>query len=272
MRHIIFESVPHTHEIVIDEENAIISFSLRPNLNDFVFQLLGGTNMRAEYTAKECKISAFIKPNEKGWGYGRVFQLGKSQVENDWVTWDCKLPYRPDWKKLDEISASISDLSVAISLFESKGEEFKDHQFLSLDCVIVKSQDYLNGGSFSFFYSKEVLDFAATIWGDNWIESEKYLAILNCMKKIYAHVAGKKYFYMMRDDFHIGQHQANPRWPTFRVPGDCACISPEQHSFDEDYGARYSPHNVDSKIQQLSLLVGVIKLANMARKAEIKKS
>lgn len=264
MKHMIFNDVPHTHEITINEDAISISFSLRPDLNEFVKKLLGGTNRHAEFYEKECGLSKYIPPNESTWGYGKIFKLELKKVsDNSWVTWECKLPQKPDWKKLDEISASISDLAIAISLFDPMDEVFDSHQFMSLECVIVKSHNCLNGGSFSFFYSKEVLDYTVTIWEDE----EKYFGIMDCMKKFYGRMAGKRDLDIMRHDFHIGQYQANPRCPTFRCPGNCACISPEHLSRTDEYGARYVPHNIDSKIQQLTLLAGVIKLANIARVA-----
>ncbi|KKQ46139.1 MAG: hypothetical protein US63_C0006G0016 [Candidatus Moranbacteria bacterium GW2011_GWC2_37_8] len=266
MRHIIFNDIPHTHEIIINEETATISFSLRPDLNQFVKELLCGTNRHADYFEKECGFSKFIPPSESSWGYGKVLSLVDSPG-NSWITWECKLPYKPSWKKQDEISASISDLTTVISLFEPKDETFDVNQFFAIDLVVVKSHDYFNGGSFSFFYSKEVLDFAATIWNDG----EKYSAVMNSMKKFYAHLAGKRLSYTLRDDFYIGQYQANVRCPTFRCPGNCACISPEHFTREDSYGVRYQPHNVDSKVQQLTLLAGVIKLANMARDASLRR-
>jgi hypothetical protein len=135
---------------------------------------------------------------------------------------------------------------------------------MAIDCLLVKSHDYRNGGAFSFFYSREVLDYCETIWHQH----ERYDGIVDCMKKFYARLAGKKDYSIMRHDFHIGQFQRNPRCPTFSCPGDCACIGPDHYTEKENNGARYVPHNIDTKVQQLTLLTGAIKLANMARAAQ----
>lgn len=262
MRHIIFDDTPHTHEITINEKTPTITFSLRPDLAKFVVELLSGTNRHAEYYEKECGLTSFIPPTQSCWGFGNIFEL--IETESSWIIWECKLPYKPSWKKLDEISATISDLAMAISMFENEEEPTDTHQFFVIDMMVVKSHDYLNGGSLSFFYSREVLNFAITIWS----EREKYDAIMNAMKRFYGHLAGKKDLKLMRDDFYVGQYQGILRCPTFRCPGNCACIAPVHMTRGDAGGAGYVPHNMDSKIQQLTILAGVVKLANMARKGD----
>lgn len=260
MKNILFEDVQHTHETVIDEDNAVFYFSLHPALNQWVLDLL---SRRTHYNEvhEGYGLSKMIPPHETGWGYGKVLALSDYQGEHDWITWQCKLPEKPDWQRLDEIAATLHDLSVAISLFDKHVETAK-HQFFEIDCIIVKSHDYLNSGSFSFMYSREVLGFAAAIWDKR---NGYYQSLISCMQKVYARLAGKQLERILRDDFYIGMHQENPHWPFFRVPGNCACIAPEHFTHLSDKGARYHPHNLDSKIQQLSLLAGVVKLANLAR-------
>jgi hypothetical protein len=124
------------------------------------------------------------------------------------------------------------------------------------------SKEHFHGGAFSFDYSKQVLNFCKKIWEDEKL----YDSVLGSMKKIYHHLSGREKIW--DGSFYIGQSQGNPRWPFFRCPGDCACIGPDHNWEGDEYGSGFYSHNVDTKIQQLTLLAGAIKLANLAREDE----
>lgn len=255
MKHILFSSIPNTHEIIIDEGAMAWRFILRPDLHQFVVEIFSDRKFHYE------GLSAFIQPIESSWGYGEVF-TNKGVREDSWNIYECLLPKKPNAQRLIEIAASINELASVMSIFEPiDNDSGSVHQFISLEFILPRSNDHFNGGAFSFFYSKEVLDYAATIWHDE----KKYKSIIACMQKTYLHLAGRREANLMRHDFYIGYYQENPRLPTFRCPGNCACISPEQSVDKDAFGVRYVPHNVDTKIQQFTLLVGVLKLAEMAR-------
>lgn len=255
MKHILFSSIPRTHEIIIDEDAMVWRFILRPDLYQFIVGMFG--NRKCYYEG----LSDFIQPTESSWGYGEVF-TDKGVREDLWIIYECLLPKKPSTKKLIEVAASINDLAAIMSIFEPVDDTDGDvHQLLSLEFILPRSNNHFNGGAFSFFYSKEVLDYAATIWHDKG----KYQSIIVCMQKTYLHLAGRREANLMRHDFQVGCYQENLRLPTFRCPGNCACISPEQFVDEDDFGVRYVPHNIDTKIQQFTLLAGILKLAEMAR-------
>jgi hypothetical protein len=61
----------------------------------------------------------------------------------------------------------------------------------------------------------------------------------------------------------------------FRVPGNCACLSPDYTAREclmQDRGYDFGTHNVDTPAQQLSLLAGLSYLWEMARKDLYKES
>ncbi|MEI8360710.1 MAG: hypothetical protein WCG01_01075 [bacterium] len=267
MKNLIFNDLPQTHEIIIDENVPAFYFCLEPGLNDYVVKFLNDPSVDIESFQLGYGLCDFVRPNDSSWGYGSALKLKKSLdgVDKSWIIWECKIPLTPTSERLDEISATINHLTTAISLFETGETESDINQFLIIDYVTVKSHDYLNNGSFVFTYSGEVLDFAKSIWNNHFSNNSSYMAIINTMVKVYVQLTSSREARLSKADFYVGQYHGELCWPTFRVPGNCACISPDHFTGLEDRGARYAPHNVDTKIQQLSLLAGVVKLANLAR-------
>jgi hypothetical protein len=259
MKNIEFDDKPLSFEIIIDEDAAVIYFSLHPTLNSQMTSVISGFEF--EDSDERFRMTKFILPKDSGWGYGKVFKRSEKYCADDWVCWECSLPYKPFAQKIIEIALSMSYLVTAICINDNDSLPASQNQYLELN-YLTRGKDISNGGAFSFAYSREVLDY-----NKYWVENEPKREddILNCMRKIYTHLAGKRLSRNMESDFNIGLFHAESRFPTFRVPGNCACIGPSEYSSPRYPGARYVPHNIDSKIQQLSLLSGVIKLANMAR-------
>lgn len=264
MRLITFEDVPHTHEIVIDEREMAIMFYLRPDLDEFITQKLGGINRRKDFNEKEYGLCKFILPTYKFWGYGEIFERCGSRPGSDWEVLRCKLPNKPERHILFDLVASMDDLGMAISLFDPAEERVMAKQLMMLECLTVKSHTGFDGGSFSFAYAKDVLDFAESIWSEE-CDYSAVKAIEDCMKKVYTSLSGKDLTSQEAREFYVNPNQGHQRLPTFNCPGDRTCAIPECSNADKDRGVRYSTHNVDTKIQQLALLTGAIKLANMAR-------
>jgi hypothetical protein len=148
------DDMPHTHEIVIDEKQAIITFFLRPDLEEFVSLLLGGTNKRKEWNEKEYGLTKFIAPNSLAWGYGEVLKVSQEQLPNAWIKLDCQLPFDARGLALYDIVGTIDDLATAISLFKPPEVDVSVAQLMMIDCLIVKGRGSYDGGSFDFKYSR----------------------------------------------------------------------------------------------------------------------
>lgn len=269
MNNILFNDVPLFCEVIFDDKAVSISFCLCPKANDFLCEVLGGENRIADFLRKGgYKLSEFIQPNKKGWGFGKVFRLNnKKSIEEGWITWECVFPSTPGWQRLEEIAGSIWQLSMALSIFEQKEIlQTQKLQLFRIDSMAINSGKHFHGSAFSFTYSRQVLDFATKIWSDEQL----FEVIKKSMRKAYTRLTGggPRLIKLMEGEFYLGQSQNNPRWPYFRVPGDCACIGPDHRFNEREYGSGYFSHNVDTKIQQLTLLAGIIKLANSAREIE----
>ncbi|MDD5083687.1 MAG: hypothetical protein PHT88_01950 [Candidatus Moranbacteria bacterium] len=257
-------AVPLYYEIVFDAETFSLSFVLHPKANDHFLRTMRDPLRIITGLEQNLHLSTFTYPQSESFGFGDAFRRSAEPfVEEGWATWTCILPQHPDGKKLREISASIWCITTVASLLDRLPLTTTNKQlpqllqFLTIDEMVTYMDRGQDSGAFGFTYSKQVLDFCATIWDNEaWCDT-----VLGSMVRTYAHLTGEDL--TARDpSFVFDISKGDTHLPYFKCPGNCACV--HISSFHDAGGAKYCAHNVDTKMQQLTLLAGIITLANLA--------
>lgn len=215
--------VPLYHEIIFDESAMSILFSLCPEANDYLLEILRKKSPMTDYLKSQKDLSPFVFPTEETLGFGGVLQKNNAKSpEAGWTTWECLLPWNAEAKEMYDISGSISQIADCMQIFSyEKADKLRaeKRQFMMIDALVVKSSSYFSGGGFSFFYARPVLEFCARIWEERKLQDE----IIGAMQKTWAHLAGKKKFESWeRNSFYINECQGDPRLVSLACPGNCA--------------------------------------------------
>lgn len=257
------------YEIYFDEKDMAIIFSLPMIVFSFVCSVIKRSDDIVSF-GQIHGFDKFIPPAEGGWGFGKIFILSQDNpIREGWMEWKCFMPASPDDKRLQEISATIGLLVVALNKFSAQGDlgfETAESQFLSIENFLdVSDYRYFDERGFSFFYSKQVLNFCQSLWVNRGLQA--IATVMENMKKTYRYLTGIHCQKSLEElCFSAEQFHDNPQLITLRCPGAGACyIAPNEH-FHNDFGIKFSTReDVTTEIQRFTLLAGVITLANLAR-------
>lgn len=84
------------------------------------------------------------------------------------------------------------------------------------------------------------------------------------MQDVYTYMRGGKLWPFIQREFRVLLRR--PKWVNFSCPGNACGLDPEDYYEKSlDWGYQLVPHNVDSPLQQLTLLAGVAMLYQLAR-------
>ena len=219
----LYEKVPLFYELLFDEKDMSISFSLHPEANRYFVELLGLESRMTNYLKSQKDYSPFIFPIGEEWGFGGVFKLNNSKaVEGGWPTWECRLPKKAKHNQLNNISGSIQVLVDFMPVLRSDNKNCGStdkFQFMMLDGIMAHSEEMMHGGEFSFSYARPVLEFCKKIW----IDEKIYNKIMKIMQSVWLHLSGEKnlksYY---KYSFRISESQGDPRLISLSCPGQCA--------------------------------------------------
>jgi hypothetical protein len=165
-----------------------------------------------------------------------------------------------DWKEALALSASMV---VFMELLESAHETLRDHtpneqQILTLNLMVRLGQ---HGGSLYGRYSPHFIKFLKSYGEDVDFELAK-----KAMKRV------NRYMWQSRkpeddhyDMFRMRAWQNLPGNLILDVPGDACGIhpSPFVHDIPDGEGDEFTCHNVDSSLQQLTLVTGLAAMCDM---------
>lgn len=205
-------------------------------------------------------LPAFIPPPNDELGFGPVL----SRVEESrpgWVTWRCAMPackkkFEIDWNRLYAISATLNVLTTSLSIFDGKTEEVKPQ----LICVRITTMHGPHGGSLSADLSKALLP-----WLSSQPDNSRNIDIQTTMRNTYERLSKYKVPSLSFGRFDAMMRQ--PHWVNLSCPGDACGLDPEDYYTRDGRGYKLLPHNVDSPVQQLTLLMGLAVMHDQARKA-----
>ena len=146
---------------------------------------------------------------------------------------------------------------------KNKGSKNKQ-QLMTIDLLMVSSDTLYGSGGMGFSYALPVLEFCRRIWSDETL----YAKIIEVMQKTWIHLSGEKKLKSWdKNSFLISACMRDERLVLLKCPGNCASVGTSSRLLgDDDKGMDFSSHNVETKYEQITLLAGAIKIANLARR------
>jgi len=162
--------------------------------------------------------------------------------------------YTYDWKTAYAISASLN-VFFTLASFPKKETKAGFSQLMTIDVATRKG---MHGGSLSGSCS---IPFAK--WAGKFYCGERNFApeILEAMKSSYHHMFGLSDF----DIYSFQAYMSNGFLYT-SCSGDACGLHATSQRLQEDNGYEFSCHNVDTPMQQITLLAGLAALHDKARK------
>ncbi len=211
------------------------------------------------------KFPEFIAPSEKSpWGFGEILVPGISR-EADWFVYECTLPIlrRKNGERLENrndfaIRATLAMLFQVLWLFE--GVTNSDRlQLIVVENIRVDAELY-----------GAALSATLTPTSAKWLSKlgDKEVLLPDIEKVMFS---ADQYMWEMDRDLRFHRYDfrvryAPSKWIHLTVPGDACGLDPDFRSDDPNAGYLLGPHNTDSSIQQLTLIVGLAKLHELIRK------
>lgn len=213
---------------------------------------------------EQFRIPAFIEPTKENWGFGERMVLQKS--EDGWSSYTCQLPVilkGPEATKtrIEEalsLSATLCVLFLGLMLLEEE-TDCNLPQLITIDNLCVDIG--MHGGSFSVGLSPALC---------SWIHQKPNN--YQPEEMVSAMITANEYMWPDTDSNIIHKYSfraecRQPKWIHLTCPGDACGLDPEfaaEESLERGY--RLLPHNIDSSLQQFTLLIGIATLYQLARK------
>lgn len=209
-------------------------------------------------------LPEFIGPESDKWGFGGVFCKIPCE-QKEWIAFRATLPIikrspkeNPEWTSPNSLRASLDIIFTALFLFNGD-TGWHLPQLMVVEGLCIK--EGMHGGSLSVILTPAMIQFLARQPNEHDIKE-----VINAMGRADAYMWREKW---ENDSYHSVQYRAlcrHPKWINLSVPGDACGLDPNEY-YDKslERGYKLSPHNVDSGLQQLSLLMGLAKLHSLAR-------
>ena len=192
---------------------------------------------------------------------------GKNELFADENCIICKgegISYIYDWKEAFALSATFTLLFTYLHTTEKSIDSKSRNQLIT---VYTNTHKEAHGGSLYGEFSKAIVSWMKNI---GCVES-----FLNSLKIVTTKAYGKMYGCKLDkveifDAYDFKMMMKNGRL-IMDCPGNSCGINPSEDYWDEkeETGYKFSCHNVDSPMQQLTLLAGLAALHDMARKAGV---
>jgi hypothetical protein len=162
--------------------------------------------------------------------------------------------YAYDWKTAYGISASLNVFFTLASFPEKETQA----EFPQLMTISVATRKGMYGGSLSGECS---IPFAK--WAEKFYCGERNFApeVLEAMESSYHHMFGLSDF-----DINIFQAYMSNGFLYTSCPGDACGLHATSQRLQKNEGYKFSCHNVDTPMQQITLLAGLAALHDKARK------
>jgi hypothetical protein len=174
-----------------------------------------------------------------------------------------KYEYVLDWQRAYAISASMSILFWMTNYFALNDKTAcKTPQLITVGTITERG---MHGGSLYGEYGKKMHRYLSSFKPRTSIEEMSRAMFLAYQRMIGLSSYLRKYDFRSDIDYTNG-------WLNVSVPGDACGLHPAHHTLNMDkqtYGYEFSCQNVDTPVQQISLIAGLAALNDKARR-EIK--
>ena len=162
--------------------------------------------------------------------------------------------YQIDWRLAYSVSASFT-VFTALSEYSEIETSCRLPQLLTFRTITVRN---MHGGSLGGNYSIPLVKWLSSLGRNTQIT-----AMIYAMKSSYQRMLGKREY----DNSYFQAYVANEKgWLNVSCPGSACGLHPADGYLEEGEGYQFSCHNVDSPMQQLTLIAGLAALHEKARR------
>lgn len=281
------ESIPCWYELSWDKENVAIILCIH---KDFIkhFPEISTDSPMVKGLLKEFKLDAFSGYFKGNLGFGGVLkrrgdngefveffvplpvlkkESGKcsicdGSVNNQFSNGEkCRFcngggkEYSIDWQIGHTISATFTVVFLFLSLFYDKETKCLSSQLMTVE---TRTAVGLHGGSLGGIFSIDLVN-----WMSSFAPNFTIVEMVDAMMTAYGHMFAEKLDQFERFRASIDYENG---WLNVDCPGNACGLNPSHSSVGKGHGYEFTPHNVDTCMQQLTLLAGLAALHDKARK------
>lgn len=258
---ILRKDTPAVYDLDLVEGNKGLIIKTHPQATGYLESMLGRTDVPMTIALeKELSLTKFIPFGSKRWGFGPI--LRHTGEDNGWMKWQCNFPKgkRPgiDWQALFEVSATLNVFFKCLG-WQEKTIDSPYQQLLHPSLVTDRG---MHGGSLVANLGKTLLP-----WISSHPDNSRRTDVEKAMRDVYMYTSGTR---IKEDEQYLYRVMAwfrQPCWVNLSCPGNACGLDPDNYDYDPRRGYILYPHNVDSPIQQLTLLSGLAAI-NMAARAD----
>lgn len=250
--------VPAIYELGVGQVGKSLLIKIHSEAWDYITPILAQEKFPLrDILQQDFDLAPFEIPSSQAakWGFGG--NITRAADDRDgWVSWQYSLPQAEGeiyWPTLYAGSASLNILFLTLGLIE-EGSGYSKPQLIHINLHTAKG---MHGGSLWVHVGKSLLPWLTTQEAES-----RHKGIEDVMKTTYGHIRGMRDLSLYRFLAYFRQ----PHWINLDCPGDACGLDPENY-YDDGQGYDLTPHNVDSPLQQLTLLMGIAALHDEARKA-----
>ena len=267
-------NIPAKYELGI-KDKTILTIRAHNTHSNFIKENLHSKTPLVErlLADPDLNLPKFIEPKEEAWGFGKIINTMQDK-DPDWVNFECQLPIisqiiegereNDECTKAIPVSATLKGLFSSLNICE-EDTNCQLPQLLIIKGLTIRSSDCPDSGL-------EVgLSPALITWIAKQARSGNYSnenAIMSAMIDAYQHMFfkgnEKKFKEMYGGSFEV--RFSLPKWVKMDCPGDACGLDPDSDDPGLDKGYTLSSHNTDTPLQQLTLLIGVARMHELARK------
>lgn len=254
------EIIPMWYDLGVDGTDLLVY--VHQKAADSVKRSLTKSSPIVPALQKELNLPDFILPTEGKWGFGEILSIQQG-ITPDWITWKCPLPIilgpesgpRGNWQGAFAVSATLQVLFTALAIADEETDSSLQ-QLLVVDGWLTRSG--MNGGSLIVIVCPPLCS-----WLSQQEDNSTSPEICAAMKRTDEHMRGQKWSFG-DSDFRAWFRQ--PKWINLDCPGEACGLDPvDYYNLSLERGYDLAPHNVDSPLQQLTLLSGLAALCQLAR-------
>lgn len=163
--------------------------------------------------------------------------------------------YKYDWGQAYAISASFTAILTLLSIFDCKKKT--SASFPQLLTLQTRTDYDIHGGSLGGTFSMALRKWL------NSLEFGPIPEIIQAMKEAYNQMLGLTEYNHLEFRANIDNEKG---WLNIDCPGDATGLNPECVYIKKDEGYRFGCHNVDTPVQQITLIAGLAALYDRAKK------
>ena len=210
---------------------------------------------------KSLDLPEFLSIDDRRWGYGGGIETVAESAP--YLKLRVELPdgekLKDDrWGEFYKASANLNMLFYVLNMADVG--KLKDEDLSRQLLTIERSTERgLDGNSVWANLSPKFCSFLSL-----YEESERDSSLESYMKDCYRYLTGD--LFSSLDQYRFIAMHRDPYWLNLSIPGNACGLDPEDYYPREKSGYKLLPHNIDSPLQQLTLVMGLAKLHQDARK------